>query len=55
MIAVGCLADLEVIAIMLVAPPPAVDVPSIFHAWRLRRRWYAENGAGVPGPCLRPY
>lgn len=37
MIAVGCLADLEVIAIMLLAPPPAVDVPSVFHALRLRR------------------
>ena len=38
MIAVGCLADLEVIAIMLIAPAPAVDVPTIVHAVRLRRR-----------------
>jgi CDP-diacylglycerol--glycerol-3-phosphate 3-phosphatidyltransferase len=38
MIAVGCLANLEVIAIMLVAPPPAVDVPTVLHAARLRRR-----------------
>jgi CDP-diacylglycerol--glycerol-3-phosphate 3-phosphatidyltransferase len=46
-IAVGCLADLEVIAIMLVAPPPAIDVPSIFHAWRLRRR--LSDGQLRPG------
>ena len=38
MIAVGCLADLEVIAIMLLAPPPAVDVPTVIHAARKRRR-----------------
>jgi CDP-diacylglycerol--glycerol-3-phosphate 3-phosphatidyltransferase len=37
MIAVGCLADLEVLAIMLVAPPPAVDVPTVLHAVRRRR------------------
>ncbi len=37
MIVVGCVANVEVIAIMLVAPPPAVDVPSLWHAWRRGR------------------
>jgi CDP-diacylglycerol--glycerol-3-phosphate 3-phosphatidyltransferase len=36
-IVVGCVAELEVVAILLVAPPPAVDIPSIFHAWHRRR------------------
>jgi CDP-diacylglycerol--glycerol-3-phosphate 3-phosphatidyltransferase len=48
MIVAGCLADLEVIAIILVTPPPAVDVPSILHAWRLRRRSCPETGADSP-------
>jgi CDP-diacylglycerol--glycerol-3-phosphate 3-phosphatidyltransferase len=49
MIVVGCLADLEVIAIMLVAPPPAVDVPSIFHAWRRRCPSCPGVGDGYAG------
>ena len=35
MIIAGCLAELEAIAIIFVAPPPAIDIASIFHAWRL--------------------
>jgi CDP-diacylglycerol--glycerol-3-phosphate 3-phosphatidyltransferase len=50
MIAVGCVADLEAIAILLVAPPPAVDIPSIFHAWRLRRNRDLKQGSLLCGP-----
>jgi len=32
----GILVDLEVIAIILVTPGPAVDVPTVVHAWRKR-------------------
>jgi CDP-diacylglycerol--glycerol-3-phosphate 3-phosphatidyltransferase len=53
MLVVGCLADVEVIAIMLVAPPPAVDVPSLWHAWCLRRRC-PENGNGCGGVVSAP-
>ncbi len=33
----GVLVDLEVIAIILVTPGAAVDVPTVAHAWRLRK------------------
>ncbi len=33
----GIVVDLEVIGIILLTPGPAVDVPTIAHAWRLRR------------------
>ncbi|HEY2784955.1 MAG TPA: CDP-alcohol phosphatidyltransferase family protein [Fimbriiglobus sp.] len=33
----GIVVDLEVIAIILLTPGPAVDVPTVAHAWRKRR------------------
>lgn len=33
----GIVVDLEVIGIIVLTPGPAVDVLTIFHAWRLRR------------------
>lgn len=33
----GVLVDLEVIAIILLTPGAAVDVPTVAHAWRLRK------------------
>lgn len=36
-LAYGIVVDLEVIAIILLTPGPAVDVPTVFHAWRMRR------------------
>jgi phosphatidylglycerophosphate synthase len=46
MIAVGCVAELEAIAILLVAPPPSVDIQSIFHAWRLHHCTELNQGIG---------
>jgi phosphatidylglycerophosphate synthase len=43
-IVVGCIPDVDVMVIMLLAPRGAVEVPTIVHAMRLRRR---ENTAGV--------
>jgi CDP-diacylglycerol---glycerol-3-phosphate 3-phosphatidyltransferase len=37
MIIVGIIADAEVIAITLVLPEWVHDVPTVYHAWRLRR------------------
>jgi CDP-diacylglycerol--glycerol-3-phosphate 3-phosphatidyltransferase len=37
MIIVGVVADAEVIAITLIIPRWTHDVPSVYHAWRLRR------------------
>jgi CDP-diacylglycerol---glycerol-3-phosphate 3-phosphatidyltransferase len=42
-IAIGCVADLDVIAIMLLAPRGAVDVPTVVHALRLRRKLAAAS------------
>jgi CDP-diacylglycerol--glycerol-3-phosphate 3-phosphatidyltransferase len=46
----GILVDLEVIAIILVTPGPAVDVPTVIHAWRRRKApCLTSTGSASPG------
>ena len=38
MLAIGCVADAEVLAITFISRHPPIDVPSIVHAIRVRQR-----------------
>jgi CDP-diacylglycerol--glycerol-3-phosphate 3-phosphatidyltransferase len=45
-LAYGIVVDLEVLAIILLTPGPAVDVPTVVHAWR--RRFPPAEGPACP-------
>jgi CDP-diacylglycerol--glycerol-3-phosphate 3-phosphatidyltransferase len=47
-LAYGIVVDLEVIAIILVTPGPAVDVPTVIHALRRRRAARPQPAVEVP-------
>ncbi len=49
-LAYGILVDLEVIAIILLTPGAAVDVPTVIHAWRFRRAGGVRRAAASSPP-----